>query len=60
MLAELQDKADFTKLLVMQEEIKTLPLGAVWSEYLARQGVADFGWVDAILAYENDVLVKRN
>ncbi len=60
MLAELQDKADFTKLLVMQEEIKTLPLGAVWSEYLARQGVADFGWVDAILAYENEVLVNRN
>ena len=44
----------------MQEEVKTLPLGAVWSEYLARQGVADFGWVDAILAYEKEVLVKRN
>ena len=59
MLADLQDKADFTKLLVMQEEIKTLPLGAVWSEYLTRQGVADANWVDTILDYEKNVLVNR-
>ena len=59
MLADLQDKADVTKLLVMQEEIKTLPLGAVWSEYLARQNVADASWIDTILAYEKEVLVNR-
>ena len=59
MLADLQDKADFTKLLVMQEEIKTLPLGAVWSEYLTRQGVADANWIDTILDYEKNVLVNR-
>lgn len=59
MLADLQDQSDFTKLLVLQEEIKTLPLGAVWSEYLARQNVADASWIDTILAYEKEVLVKR-
>ena len=59
MLADLQDKADFTKLLVMQEEIKTLPMGAVWSEYLARQSVADASWIDTILTYEKEVLVNR-
>jgi L-rhamnose isomerase len=59
MLADLQDKGDFTKLLVLQEEIKTLPLGAVWSEYLARQGVKDSDWIDAVLAYEKSVLANR-
>ncbi|GHV88163.1 L-rhamnose isomerase [Spirochaetia bacterium] len=57
-LKALQDAGNFTKLLVMQEELKTLPLGAVWEEYLARQGIAA-GWYAAVEQYERDVLQKR-
>jgi L-rhamnose isomerase len=54
----LQDAANYSKLLVMQEEIKTLPFGAVWEEYLARQGIAA-DWFPAVEKYEQDVLKKR-
>ncbi len=40
-LAELrsaEDALDFTKRLIVTEEIKDLPFGAVWSEFCARQG----------------------
>ena len=33
---ELQDREEYTKLLVKQEEIKTLPLGEVWNEFCLR------------------------
>jgi L-rhamnose isomerase len=59
-LAALQDSEQFTKLMVLQEELKTMPMGAVWEEFCARQGVeANEGWFDAVAAYENDVLLKR-
>ena len=32
-LKALQDGGDFTGLMVMQEELKTLPFGEVWDEY---------------------------
>jgi L-rhamnose isomerase len=54
----LQDAGNFTKLLVMQEEIKTLPFGAVWEEYLARQKTAA-AWFTAVEQYERDVLKNR-
>lgn len=38
-LKELQDKGDHTAVLVLQEEIKTLPWGEVWDEYLTRQNM---------------------
>ncbi len=59
-LANLQDREQFTKLMVLQEELKTMPMGAVWEEFCARQGVeANETWFDAVEAYENDVLAKR-
>jgi len=59
-LAALQDSEQFTKLMVLQEELKTMPMGAVWEEFCARQGVeAGEAWFDAVEAYENDVLLKR-
>ncbi|GHT92181.1 L-rhamnose isomerase [Spirochaetia bacterium] len=57
-LKALQDAGNFSKLLVMQEELKTLPFGAVWEEYLARQGIAP-AWFAAVEQYERDVLKKR-
>ena len=41
-LKELQD-TDLTALMVLQEELKTAPFGAVWEEYLERENVpADY------------------
>lgn len=59
-LKELQDAARFTEKMVLMEEAKTLPFGAVWEEYCRRQGVpADGAWFAAVEAYERDVLNKR-
>ena len=59
-LAKLQDAGNFTELMVMQEEAKMLPYGAVWAEYCARAGVAsDASWFEEVKAYERDVLSKR-
>lgn len=57
-LKALQDSADFTALMVKQEEYKTLPFGAVWAEYLSRQGLKD-EYLSEVRAYESDVLKTR-
>ncbi len=60
MLKKLQDESCFTELMVMQEEIKTYPFGAVWEEYCRQCGVAgDTGWLDEIKEYEASVLSLR-
>lgn len=57
-LKELQDGADFTALMVKQEEYKTLPFGAVWKEYLRREGLKE-DYLTEIRQYENSVLKER-
>ena len=57
-LKELQDKADFTALMVKQEEYKTLPFGAVWKEYLKRESLTE-EYLTEIREYENKVLKER-
>ena len=47
-----------TALMVLQEELKTAPLGDVWNEYLASEGMKN-DYLEDILAYEKDVLLKR-
>lgn len=60
LLKEAQDHGDHTKVLALQEEIKSLPWGEVWDEYLKRQGmVSDKEMFDEVKKYENDVLLKR-
>lgn len=60
MMAEYQNKADFTRMLAMSEEFKTFPFGAIFEEYCNRCGVpAGAEWLDEIDAYERDVLSKR-
>ena len=60
LLKEAQDSYDHTKVLAMQEEIKTLPWGEVWNEYLKRQGmVSDSMMLEEIKQYEKEVLSKR-
>ena len=59
-LKEAQDKGDHTKVLALQEEIKTLPWGEVWEEYLKRQGMVDDKTMyEEIMQYEKEVLSKR-
>lgn len=56
----LQDQGQFTRLLVQQEELKTLPFGAVWREYCHRCGVPEDGaWMQQVEDYEATVLRKR-
>ena len=57
-LKKLQDNAQFTELMVLQEECKTLPFGAVWQEYLNRQGLSN-DYITAIKKYESKVLKER-
>ena len=59
-LAKYQADADFTKMLAVTEEVKTLPFGEVWDEYCTRVGApVGMSWIDEALAYEKDVLLKR-
>ena len=37
-LKEMQNKGNFTKLMVVSEEVKTLPFGEVWNEYCRQCG----------------------
>lgn len=57
-LKKLQDEADFTALMVKGEEYKTLPLGAVWKEYLKRENLSE-DYLTEIKKYEKEVLSKR-
>ena len=59
-LKKLQDESRFTELMMMQEEIKMLPLGDVWAEYCKECGIeAGKDWFKEIETYEKDVLLKR-
>lgn len=59
-LKTLQDKDDWTKLMVVQEELKILPFGEVWDEYCRQCGVpVDGEWYDTVKNYEKKVLEVR-
>ncbi|MCQ2538758.1 MAG: L-rhamnose isomerase [Lachnospiraceae bacterium] len=57
-LKALQERGDFTQLMVRQEELKTMPMGAVWEEYLKREGVTE-DYYSEIKKYEDVVLKER-
>jgi L-rhamnose isomerase len=59
-LKELQDKAKFTELMVLNEELKTYPVGAVWDYFCQQQKVpVKDSWYEEIKNYEVDVQMKR-
>ncbi len=59
-LKKLQDEGNFTKLMVMQEKSKMLPIGDIWDEYLKRCGApSDDDFWGEIEKYEKEVLSKR-
>lgn len=60
LLKEAQDSYDHTRVLSLQEELKTLPWGEVWDEYLRRQNmVSDKEMYEIVKKYEEEVLSKR-
>lgn len=59
-LKELQNKMQFTELMMLQEEMKLFPVGDVWNEFCARAGIAgDASWFESVREYEQTVLLKR-
>ena len=59
-LASYQNEANFTKMLALSEETKTLPFGEIWDEYCRVSGApVGAAWLDEVDAYERDVLSKR-
>jgi L-rhamnose isomerase len=59
-LRALEEARDFTARLALLEELKLLPMGAVWDYYCEAAGVPlGTDWIDEIRAYERDVLSSR-
>ena len=58
-LRALQDAANFTEQMVVQEEWKMLPYGDVWAEYLKKYNFAGDDWFKKVVEYENKVLKER-
>lgn len=57
-LRSLQDSSAFTELMVAQEELKDMPFGAVWKEYLYREGLKE-DYLTEVKKYEREVTGKR-
>ncbi|MFV0338568.1 MAG: L-rhamnose isomerase [Chthoniobacterales bacterium] len=52
--------ADYTSRLILLEQLKAMPWGAVWAEFCHRSDVPEeSGLLDEIKVYEKDVLAKR-
>ena len=58
-LRALQDAANFTEQMVVQEECKMLPYGDVWAEYLKKYHFAGDDWFKQVADYEKNVLKDR-
>jgi len=59
-LKKLQNDRNLSKLMMMQEDIKTLPFGDIWNYFCDINDVPfDFDWYKEVEKYENEVLLKR-
>lgn len=57
-MKRMQDDADFTSLMVMNENLKMMPFGDVWEEFLKRENV-ESDYLIPIRKYEKEVLEAR-
>lgn len=57
-LKKLQEEANFTKIMYLNEKFKLMPVGDVWNEYLSRQGLSE-DWYDEIELFEKEVIDNR-
>jgi L-rhamnose isomerase len=59
-LRQMEARGDHTSRLVMLEELKTLPFGAVWDYYCAESNVpTGDAWLGEVKTYEKNVLSRR-
>ena len=59
-LKEVEVEGDLTSRLVVMEEMKSYPFGAVWNYYCMKKGVpVGESWLEEIKKYEKEVLLKR-
>ena len=60
MLTDLQNQGNWTKLMVMLEEEKTMPFGEIWDEYCrVCQKPVDGQWFPEVEKYEHEIQLKR-
>jgi L-rhamnose isomerase len=60
-LATFELEGDFTSRLALQEELKSMPVGAVWDAYCTRKGVPiGMDFLMEIKEYEQRVLARRS
>ena len=60
LLRQCEVDGDFTGRLALVEEVKTLPLGAVWDYYCLKEGVpVGRKWLGEVRQYESEVLSRR-
>lgn len=60
-LKAMQDNGQFTKLMMMQEEMKSYPFGDVWNYFCKVNQVPEREeWFTEVEKYEQDVLSKRS
>ena len=57
-LKKLQDENNFTEVMYLQEEMKMMPMGEVWEEFLSREGV-EKNYFAEVKKYESEVLSRR-
>ncbi len=57
-MKKMQDESNFTDIMYLSEEMKTMPLGDVWNEFLTREGVVT-NYLSEVRKYESEVLSKR-
>ncbi len=58
LLRSLQEDNKFTDVMAVMEEMKTMPMGDVWAEYLKRENVKS-DYLSEVKKYEKEVLVNR-
>ncbi len=60
-MQKLQKENNMTKLMVVQEQLKTLPFSEIWEEYCKECGVSanDLEWFAEVEKYEKEVLLGR-
>ena len=59
-LAAYQNEANYTKMLAISEEMKTMPFGEVFDEYCRRVGApVGMEWIESVDKYEREVLSAR-
>ena len=59
-LKKLEAEGDNSSRLALQQELLTMPMGAIWDEFCERQGVpVGTKWLDDAKKYEREVTIKR-